>query len=113
MENYEQRRRDERYRAQQGEADRREPESWREDSRRSERPRRAERGWLDYDREYDRDYRFDDRDRRHEQRYGRSSEPERARFSPDWSREGEEPRRSDEPYYSRNRERGGSYHYGR
>ncbi|HEX7236080.1 MAG TPA: BON domain-containing protein, partial [Gammaproteobacteria bacterium] len=29
---------------------------------------------------------------------------ERSRFSPDWSREGAEPRYSDHPYYSRNRE---------
>ena len=49
-----------------------------------------------------------DRDRgsRDEQRYGESGGSDR--FSPDWSREGAEPRRSDEPYYSRNRERGGS-----
>ena len=31
---------------------------------------------------------------------------EQRRYSPDWSREGAEPRRSDEPYYSRNRDRG-------
>ena len=31
---------------------------------------------------------------------------ERSRFSPDWSREGAEPRYSDDPYYSRNREHG-------
>ena len=34
-------------------------------------------------------------------------------FSPDWSREGAEPRYSDDPYYSRNRDRGGSSEYSR
>jgi osmotically-inducible protein OsmY len=33
---------------------------------------------------------------------------ERSRFSPDWSRQGAQPRYSDEEYYSRNRERSGS-----
>ena len=31
----------------------------------------------------------------------------RSSFSPDWSREGAEPRYSDEQYYSRNRQRSG------
>jgi hypothetical protein len=38
---------------------------------------------------------------REEQRYGQGSG---SSFSPDWSREGAEPRHSDDPYYSRNRE---------
>jgi hypothetical protein len=43
---------------------------------------------------------------RHEQS-GRSEQSgEQRRYSPDWSREGAQPRRSDEPYYSRNRDRG-------
>jgi hypothetical protein len=41
---------------------------------------------------------------RDEQRYGRGYS-ERSNFSPDWSRDDAEPRRSDDPYYSRNRER--------
>ena len=35
---------------------------------------------------------------------GQGGERERQRFSPDWSREGAEPRQSDEPYYARNRD---------
>ena len=42
---------------------------------------------------------------RDEQRYGQGG-PERSNFSPDWSREGAEPLRSDDPYYSRNRDDG-------
>jgi hypothetical protein len=38
--------------------------------------------------------------------YGEDEDRERQRFSPDWSREGSEPRQSDEPYYARNRDRG-------
>ena len=38
-----------------------------------------------------------------EQRYGQGGS-ERSNFSPDWSREGAEPLRSDDPYYSRNRD---------
>jgi hypothetical protein len=109
MENYDQRRRqmsDERHRSRQGYDEQGERESWREGSREAERPRRAERGWLDYDRDYGRS---DERQRREEQRYGQSGETERSRFSPDWSREGEEPRRSDDQYYSRNRDRGDDY----
>ena len=65
------------------------------------RPRRAERGWLDYD-----DYGGpDDRQGREQQQRYPQQGNERSRFSPDWSREGAQPRYSDEPYYSRNRER--------
>ena len=106
MENYDDRRRqstdDPRYRSRSGFENRgRDPEPWW--SQDSDRPRRAARGWLDYDRDYGAS---DERDRE-EPRYSQSGR-ERPRFSPDWSREGEEPRRSDEPYYSRNRERSGS-----
>jgi hypothetical protein len=69
-----------------------------------DRPRRAERGWLDYDRNYGRDYGRSDYGQGREERYGRSGD-ERSRFSPDWSRQGAEPRYSDDPYYSRNRGR--------
>ena len=56
MENYDERRRrseqDERYRARPGYEDRGSGrESWREWSQEDRRPRRAERGWLDYDKE--------------------------------------------------------------
>lgn len=46
-----------------------------------------------------------DEERRHErhENSGRQTD-ERERFSPDWSREGAEPRYSDDPYYSRNRD---------
>lgn len=44
---------------------------------------------------------------RQEQRYGQSGG---STFSPDWSREGTEPRYSDDPYYSRNREHGDQGH---
>ena len=44
---------------------------------------------------------------REEQRYGQGSG---SSFSPDWSREGAEPRYSDDPYYSRNREHGEQGH---
>lgn len=106
MENYDERRRrseqDERYRARPGYEDRGSGrESWREWSQEDRRPRRAERGWLDYDTEYgDRDegQRFGE-----DRRYGESG-GERPRFSPDWSREGAQPRYSDEPYYARNRQ---------
>ena len=60
------------------------------------RSRQEETGWLDYDRDYGRS------DERQGRREGGGEE--RARFSPDWSREGAEPRYSDHPYYSRNRE---------
>lgn len=40
-------------------------------------------------------------------RQGQGADRERPRFSPDWSREGAEPRQSDEPYYARNRDRDG------
>jgi len=66
-------------------------------SQRSEdRSQRAESGWPDYGRDYSRS---DERQSRREE--GRD---ERSRFSPDWSREGAEPRYSDLPYYSRNRD---------
>jgi hypothetical protein len=69
-------------------------------------------GWLDYDRDYGRsESRYEDRGRREEPRYGRGSEG--SSFSPDWSREGTEPLYSDDPYYSRNRGRGGSSEYSR
>src|SRR5262245_28031501 len=68
--------------------------------RSEERSRHAETGSLDYDRDYGRsDERQGRRDEGREQ--GRE---ERSRFSPDWSREGAEPRYSDHPYYARNRE---------
>lgn len=106
MEDYEQRRRhsseNERYRARPGHEDRGGGrESWREWSQEDQRPRRAARGWLDYDRDYGR--RDEGQSGREEQRYSESG-GERPRFSPDWSREGEQPRYSDEPYYARNRE---------
>ena len=66
-------------------------------SQRSEdRSQRAESGWPDYGRDYGRS---DERQGRREE-----SRDERSRFSPDWSREGAEPRYSDLPYYSRNRD---------
>jgi hypothetical protein len=115
MENYDQRRRrDEERQQARGEDQGRDRDSWwrGERSHDDDQPRRAERGWLDYDRNYGRP---DDRqgrrgdDEQGWQRYGQGRGGERPRFSPDWSREGEQPRQSDEPYYSRNRERGGSF----
>jgi len=110
MESYDERRRrdEERRQAQARDEDSgRHHDTWwhRERENESDHPRRAERGWLDYDRDYGRDYGgADERQGRGEQqRYGQSGE--RQRFSPDWSREGAEPRYSDDPYYSRNRER--------
>jgi hypothetical protein len=50
------------------------------------------------------DERYADRGGRQE-RYGQRGS-ERSKFSPDWSREGAEPRYSDDPYYSRNRDLG-------
>ena len=68
-------------------------------SQRSEdRSQRAESGGPDYGRDYSYS-RADERQGRREE--GRD---ERSRFSPDWSREGAEPRYSDLPYYSRNRD---------
>src|SRR5687768_15886928 len=105
MESYDERRRRDEERRQARHEDRgRDRDSlWRgERSEHDERPRRAERGWLDYDRDYGGP---DDRQgREQQQRYAQQGN-ERSRFSPDWSREGAEPRYSDEPYYSRNRER--------
>jgi hypothetical protein len=108
MENYDERRghsnQNERYRARPGYEDRGGGrESWRGWSQEDQRPRRSERGWLDYDTSYGR--RDEGQRGREEPRYGESRE-ERPRFSPDWSREGEQPRYSDEPYYARNREQG-------
>ena len=112
MENYDPRRRqaneDPRrysYNEEQG----RQRETWRpDDDRNRRRARGEETGWLDYDRNYGRsEQRFGDRGGRDEQRYGQGGS-ERSSFSPDWSREGAQPFQSDEPYYSRNRERGGS-----
>jgi len=109
MESYDERRRrdEERRQAQARDEDSgRHRDAWwhRERENEGEHPRRAERGWLDYDRDYGRDY--GGADERHgrgeQQRYGQGGE--RQRFSPDWSREGAEPRYSDDPYYSRNRE---------
>jgi osmotically-inducible protein OsmY len=116
MEYYDERRRqsndEARYRSRSGRQDRgRDRESW---WSQDDRPRRAERGWLDYDRDYGGP---DERDRE-EPRYGQGREDrqdrqDRSRFSPDWSREDEEPRHSDDPYYARNRERGESGDYSR
>jgi hypothetical protein len=124
MENWDQRRKsssDERQQARLEDHGRDRESWWRgERSHDDDRPRRAERGWLDYDRDQGRS----------EQRQGRSGEPERygqwrsdeyqrqdrgerSRFSPDWSRDNAEPRYSDEPYYSRNRDQGGFEQYAR
>jgi hypothetical protein len=75
-----------------------------DDERGGRRAGGEESGWLDYDRNYGRsdEQRYGDRGGRQEQRYGQGSS-ERSSFSPDWSREGAEPRYSDDPYYSRNR----------
>jgi hypothetical protein len=106
MENYDPRRRQDEERQQERSEDRgRDRDSWLrgERSHEDDRPRRAERSSLDYGREA----RSDDRQGRREDRgYGEVRGAERARFSPDWSREGAEPRYSDDPYYSRNRELG-------
>jgi hypothetical protein len=104
MESYEERQRREEERRQARHEDRgRDRGSWwrGERSEHDDRPRRAERGWLDYD-----DYGGpDDRQgREQQQRYAQQGD-ERSRFSPDWSREGAQPWYSDEPYYSRNRDR--------
>jgi hypothetical protein len=118
MENEDQRRRqadDERFRSRSGYEDEAGGEAWRSEARESHRPRRAERGWLDYERDEDRHYAGSDPRGRDDHRYGQDRYAEgrgeqRSRFSPDWTRQGEEPRYSDEPYYSRNRERqGGSF----
>jgi hypothetical protein len=105
MEDFDPRRRQdqERQRARQEDRGRDRDSWWRgERSHDDDQPRRAERGWLDYDRDYGRS--DESPGRPEEQRYARGRSPERSRFSPDWSREGAEPRYSDEPYYSRNRE---------
>jgi hypothetical protein len=104
MESYDERRRRDEERRQARHEDRgRDRDSWWRGERSEhddDRPRRAERGWLDYDRDYG-----GPRDgREQEQRYAQQGN-ERSRFSPDWSREGAQPRYSDEPYYSRNRDR--------
>ena len=106
MESYEERRRRDEERRQARHEDRgRDRDSWwrGERSEHDDRPRRAERGWLDYDRD---DYGGpDDRQGREQQQRYAQERHERSHFSPDWSREGAQPRHSDEPYYSRNRDR--------
>src|SRR5215204_2841586 len=114
MENWDQRRRhstDERQQARSEDHGRDRGSWWRgERSHDDDRPRGAERGWLDYDREPgasgERQGRGD------EQRFSQQR-GDRSRFSPDWSRDNEQPRYSDEPYYSRNREQGGAEQYSR
>jgi hypothetical protein len=113
MENYDQRRRrDEERQQARGEDRGRDRDSWWRPYD-DDRPRRAERGWLDYDRDYGRSDEWQSRrdEGRENQRYGERDGSERARFSPDWSREGERPRYSDDQYYARNRERSGSDEY--
>jgi hypothetical protein len=107
MDHYDPRRRndDERRQARAEDRGRDRDSWWRDRPHDDDRPRRAERGWLDYDRDYGRS--GEQQGARDEQRYARGAGAERPSFSPDWSREGEQPLRSDEPYYSRNRERGG------
>jgi len=114
MESYDERRRrdEERRQAQARDEDNgRHRDTWwhRERQQEEDHPRRAERGWLGYDRDYGRDYGgSDERQGRHgHQRYDQSED--RQRFSPDWSREGAQPLYSDDPYYSRNRERDDEY----
>lgn len=115
MENYDQRRRhnEERERARIEDRGRDRDSWWRARSDDDDPPRR-ERGWLDYDRDYGRSgERQGGREEQRysqggsEQRYGEEGRGGRSNFSPDWSREGAEPRYSDEPYYSRNRQRSG------
>jgi len=97
MESYDERRRreEERRQAQQEDSGR---HWWQRGGHDEDRSRRAEGGSADDDRDYGRS---DERQGRREE--GRE---QRSRFSPDWSREGAEPRYSDDPYYSRNREQG-------
>jgi len=95
MESYDERRRreEERRQGRQEDSGRR---WWQFGARDEDRSQRAERSTSDYDRDYGRS----------DEQQGRRDEgrEERSRFSPDWSREGAEPRYSDDPYYSRNRE---------
>src|SRR5688572_12703925 len=114
MENYDQRRRqggDDRSRRYppQDEDRGRDRESWRPGDDRNRRSAGSEEtGWLEYDPNPNRsDPRYGERSGREEPRYGQRGS-ERPSFSPDWSREGAEPRYSDDPYYSRNRDRGSS-----
>ena len=114
MESYDERRRHEEERRQGRQEDSsRHRDSWWQrgahdedrSQRNEDRSRRADSGWPDYDRSYGRS----------DERQGRRDEgrEDRSRFSPDWSREGAEPRYSDEPYYARNREQGsGDYSRG-
>jgi hypothetical protein len=106
MEDFDRRRRQDEERQARREDHGRDRDSWWRGERDDDHPRRAERGWLDYDRDYGRsDERQGRREgQREDQRYRQGGE-ERSRFSPDWSREGARPLQSDEPYYSRNRER--------
>jgi hypothetical protein len=108
MENYDQRRRqaneDPSRRYPHNEERGRDREPWRPDDERTRRRASGEEtGWLEYDRNPGRS----------DERYGERGGPERSSFSPDWSRESTEPRYSDDPYYSRNRGRGGSEDYSR
>ena len=100
MESYdERRRREEERRGRQEDSGPRRDTWW---HRGEERSRQAETGWLDYDRDYGRS---EERQSRRDAGRDEGGRDERTRFSPDWSREGSEPRYSDHPYYSRNRER--------
>jgi hypothetical protein len=110
MENYDQRRRqgsDDRSRRYRPYDEDRDRESWRPGDDRNRRSAGSEEtGWLEYDPNPTRgEQRYGERGGREEQRYGQRGS-ERTNFSPDWSREGAEPRYSDDPYYSRNRDRG-------
>jgi hypothetical protein len=94
----------------------RDRESWRPSDEHERRSAAGEEtGWLDYDPNPGRsEQRYGERGGRDEPRHGQRGS-ERPSFSPDWSREGAEPRYSDDPYYSRNRDRdysrGGSDDY--
>ena len=107
MESYDERRRreEERRQGRQDDSGRHRDTWWQRGGRDEDRSQRSEQhaepgGWLDFDRDYGRS---DERQRGREEGRERGRE-ERTRFSPDWSREGAEPRYSDHPYYSRNRE---------
>jgi hypothetical protein len=112
MENYDERRRQSQEREQTRFEDRgRDRDSWwRGRSEDDDRPRR-ERGWLDYDRDFGRS--GERQGGRDEQRYADSDRGGRGNFSPDWSREGAEPRYSDDQYYARNRQRSSEDDYRR
>lgn len=106
MESYDERRRREEERRQGRDQDSgRHRDTWWRSGSEHEDDRAARRAERDRDR-YDNGG-PDDRQGREQQRYGQGNE--RSRFSPDWSREGAQPMYSDEPYYSRNRERSDEY----